>query len=110
MIHKDQHSCSYFKDIPKSHERWILQLVRGETTKTQEDFVEEKIRERGQEERRERERIIGRTREKRWWKEARRSGGVGAGCYLSHHKAVITFSLPDRSLATLLVAPRSISG
>lgn len=33
-----------------------------------------------------------------------------AGCYLSHHKAVITFSLPDRSLATLLVAPRSISG
>lgn len=27
-----------------------------------------------------------------------------AGCYLSHHKAVITFSLPDRSLATLLVA------
>lgn len=26
------------------------------------------------------------------------------GCYLSHHKAVITFSLPDRSLATLLVS------
>lgn len=33
------------------------------------------------------------------------------GCYLSHHKAVITFSLPDRSLATLLsFQPRSISG
>lgn len=74
-----------------------------------EDFVEEKIRERGQEERREREdnrQDEGEEVVERGSQERRSR----AGCYLSHHKAVITFSLPDRSLATLLVAPRSISG